>query len=224
MERAFPGPDVRGAHQTASTITTTAALRAHGARIVVHGSAIGTPRNCWSAKWGRADATKTGGWAEADLVQAADSLSFHTNVQCSSVSIPGGSRRTPSGGSSSTYDRIKVPHARALACRACGQQASGCVEQTLLETSEAGNGNGQPVVSAPQAIPSKRSSNPGSPSSCPHWPLLSWSPSRTRPPQDAAAGFRAEPSGTPRPLRKSPAARQGRQSEGRTRLHRSVDS
>jgi hypothetical protein len=118
MERAFPGPD----SPKMSTLHDPEYERLHSersARIV--------------GEWLRSQqapaplieeverlivAHETGGWPEADLVQAADSLSFlDTNIDLFLGFVRSG--RFPSGDVRSkfhyTYDRINVPKAREIA-------------------------------------------------------------------------------------------------------------
>ena len=154
MERAFPGPDspkmsalddphYNQLHCERSARIVTDWLREQKA-----------PEPLVSEVEQLILAHETGGWAEADLVQAADSLSFlDTNVELFLGFVRSG--RFPVDEVrwkfEHTYDRIKVPHARALA----GPLATdafdrlAALEQTLLHSPAAGNDNGQPAVSAP---------------------------------------------------------------------------
>jgi hypothetical protein len=151
MERAFPGadspkmtalddPDYNQLHCERSARIVTAWLRGRSA-----------PEPLVSEVERLILAHETGGWAEADLVQAADSLSFlDTNIDLFLGFVRSG--RFPVDAVrwkfEHTYDRIKVPHARALAgplvAQACNRLSA--LEQTLLESPAAGNGNGQPVA------------------------------------------------------------------------------
>jgi hypothetical protein len=118
MERAFPGPD----QPVAASLSDPDYLRAHSersARIVAS----------WLRDKGADDALVTevealiraheiGGWSGADLVQAADSLSFlDTNVDLFLGLVRSGRftadevRRK----FESSRDRIRLPHLRALA-------------------------------------------------------------------------------------------------------------
>ena len=156
MERAFPGPDspalttlddphYNQLHSERSARIVTAWLRG-----------LNAPEPLVSEVARLILAHETGGWAEADLVQAADSLSFlDTNIDLFLGFVQSG--RFPAEAVrwkfEHTYDRIKVPHARTLARPLVAQAVSrlSALEQTLLEAPEAGNGNGQPVASAPQS-------------------------------------------------------------------------
>ncbi|MFL6280671.1 MAG: DUF4202 domain-containing protein [Vicinamibacterales bacterium] len=118
MERAFPGPD--SPHMSALDDPEYNQLHCQrSARIVT----------AWLREQHAPDALasdverlilahETGGWPEADLVQAADSLSFlDTNVDLFLGFVRSG--RFPVSAVRSkfeqTYDRIKVPRAKAIA-------------------------------------------------------------------------------------------------------------
>jgi hypothetical protein len=154
MERAFPGPDspnmaalddphYNQLHCERSARIVTAWLRDRSA-----------PEPLVSEVERLVLAHETGGWPEADLVQAADSLSFlDTNVDLFLGFVRGGrfSVDAVRWKFEHTYDRIRVPLARALAgplvTQACDRLSA--LEQTLLESPDAVNRNGQPAVSAP---------------------------------------------------------------------------
>ena len=153
MERAFPGPDspemvglddphYNQLHCERSARIVTAWLRDQAA-----------PEPLVREVERLILAHETGGWPEADLVQAADSLSFlDTNVDLFLGFIRSG--RFPADAVrwkfEHTYDRIKVPHARAIAgplvAQACDKLAA--LEQSLLEVTGPANPNGQPAASA----------------------------------------------------------------------------
>ena len=154
MERAFPGPD--SPQMTALDDPHYNQLHCErSARIV---TAWLRERNAQEPLISEVErlilAHETGGWAEADLVQAADSLSFlDTNVDLFLGFVRSG--RFPVDAVrwkfEHTFDRIKVPDARALAGPLVTQAFDrlAALEQTLLDSPAAGNGNGQPAVSAP---------------------------------------------------------------------------
>jgi HD domain. len=118
MERAFPGPD----QPVAKRLDDPVYNKAHSersARIV----------GAWLREMRADDALvrdveelirvhEDGGWPEANLVQAADSLSFlDTNIDLFLGFVRSG--RFPAadvrGKCQYSYDRIQVPHAKALA-------------------------------------------------------------------------------------------------------------
>jgi len=154
MERAFPGPDspaltalddphYNQLHCERSARIVTAWLRDRDA-----------PEPLVSEVERLILAHETGGWAEADLVQAADSLSFlDTNVDLFLGFVRSG--RFPADAVrwkfEHTYDRINVPRARALAgplvTDACDRLS--VLEQTLLASPGPASGDGQPFASAP---------------------------------------------------------------------------
>jgi hypothetical protein len=118
MERAFPGSD-QPIQESFRDASYYAAHAARSARIV----------GAWLRENGADDslaseverlvtAHEVGGWAEADLVQAADSLSFlETNVELFLNMIRTG-KRSPAEVKfkfDETYERIRAPHARELA-------------------------------------------------------------------------------------------------------------
>jgi carbon-monoxide dehydrogenase small subunit len=118
MERAFPGPDQPIAH-TLGDPSYDEAHSERSARIV----------GIWLREQG-ADAAligdvealvrvhEAGGWPEANLVQAADSLSFlETNIGLFLSFIQSGRYSTEEVAWKLryTYERIRVPHARDLA-------------------------------------------------------------------------------------------------------------
>jgi hypothetical protein len=123
MERAFPGPDSprmdlsRGvddpiynrAHAERSARIVSAFLREHGASAALIDEVAALVR-----------AHEEGGWPAADLVQAADSLSFlDVNVDLFLSWIPtrrnGWTRELVRAKFDWMYERIRVPAARALA-------------------------------------------------------------------------------------------------------------
>jgi hypothetical protein len=154
MERAFPGPDspemtslddprYNQLHCERSARIVTAWLRDRSA-----------PEPLVSEVERLILAHETGGWAEADLVQAADSLSFlDTNVDLFLGFVNSG--RFPADAVrwkfEHTYDRIKVPHARALArplvTHACDRLSA--LEQTRLSPSGSDNADGRSFASVP---------------------------------------------------------------------------
>ena len=152
MERAFPGPD--SPPMTALDDPHYNKLHCErSARIV---SAWLRTRNASEELICQVEqlilAHETGGWPEADLVQAADSLSFlDTNIDLFLGFVRSG--RFPASAVrrkfEHTYDRIKVPRARAIALRlvnvAFARLAS--LERTLLSSDTPSNGMGEPVVS-----------------------------------------------------------------------------
>lgn len=99
-------------------------------------------------------AHEDGGWPEADLVQAADSLSFlDTNVELFLGFVRSG--RFPASDVrwkfQHTYDRIKIPRARSIALPLVNDAFArlGTLEQTLLSSPAPSNGNRQPALSLP---------------------------------------------------------------------------
>jgi hypothetical protein len=155
MERAFPGPD----SPPLTTLDDPHYNKLHSersARIVTEWlRGLNAPEPLVSEVSQLILAHETGGWAEADLVQAADSLSFlDTNVDLFLDFVRSG--RFPADAVrwkfEHTYDRIKVPQAqvfaRPLVTHAFNRLSA--LEQTRLEPPEAGNGNGRPVASAPR--------------------------------------------------------------------------
>jgi hypothetical protein len=121
MERAFPGPDqpVHHAIKGFDDHEYNSAHAARSARIV----------GAWLRKQGADEVLaqeverlirvhEDGGWPEANLVQAADSLSFlDVNVDLFLDMVRAG-KRTPEEMRVKldyTYERIQVPHARDLA-------------------------------------------------------------------------------------------------------------
>ena len=118
MERAFPGPD----SPQMTTLNDPVYNRLHSERSA---RIVGT----WLRGSGASDALvqsvetlilahETGGWLEADLVQAADSLSFFdTNIDLFLDFVRSGrfSAADVRWKFEHSYQRIQVPHARALA-------------------------------------------------------------------------------------------------------------
>ena len=120
MERAFPGPDqpIAGpgkmndpeyyaAHSERSARIVGAWLREHG----LDEPAVAQVE-------GLIQAHEIGGWPEADLVQAADSLSFlETNVDLFIGMLRQGTRTYEeiAGKFDETYERIRVPFAKQVA-------------------------------------------------------------------------------------------------------------
>jgi hypothetical protein len=103
MERAFPGPD----QPVMTSFDDPAYLAAHSER---------------SARIGAVEALirvhEIGGWPEANLVQAADSLSFlETNIDLFLNMVRSGKRtaREVRAKFDLSYDRIQVPEARGPA-------------------------------------------------------------------------------------------------------------
>jgi hypothetical protein len=154
MERAFPGPDspqmsglddpaYNQLHCERSARIVTAWLRARQA-----------PRTVISEVEQLILAHETGGWAEADLVQAADSLSFlDTNVDLFLEFVRSG--RFPASAVrwkfEHTYDRIKVPRARAIARPLVNAAvASLAALERDLPGSVPSNGDGQSILSGRQ--------------------------------------------------------------------------
>ena len=118
MERAFPGPD----QPVAKSFDDPLYYRLHSersARIV----------GAWLRENGADDpltrdveklilAHEFGGWPEADMVQAADSLSFlETNIDLFLNFVRSGKFSASAVGVKFdfSYDRIQVPHAREIA-------------------------------------------------------------------------------------------------------------
>jgi hypothetical protein len=118
MERAFPGPD----SPQMQSLNDPVYNRLHSERSA---RIVGT----WLRGNGASDALvrnvetlilahETGGWLEADLVQAADSLSFFdTNIDLFLDFVRSGrfSAADVRWKFEHSYQRIQVPHARALA-------------------------------------------------------------------------------------------------------------
>lgn len=118
MERAFPGPD----SPQLTSLNDPVYNKLHSERSA---RIVGT----WLRGNGASDALvqnvetlilahETGGWLEADLVQAADSLSFFdTNIDLFLDFVRSGrfSAADVRWKFEHSYQRIQVPHARALA-------------------------------------------------------------------------------------------------------------
>jgi hypothetical protein len=118
MERAFPGPD----SPQMSSLNDPLYNKLHSERSA---RIVGT----WLRRKGASDALvynvetlilahETGGWLEADLVQAADSLSFFdTNIDLFLDFVRAGrfSAADVRWKFEHSYQRIQVPHAKALA-------------------------------------------------------------------------------------------------------------
>jgi hypothetical protein len=120
MERAFPGPDqpVAGPGQW-SDPAYNAAHAARSARIVAEWlSAQGADPALVAEVKKLVNAHEVGGWAEANLLQAADSLSFlETNIDLFLGFARSGKRTLDEVRLKfdDSYDRIKVEQARELA-------------------------------------------------------------------------------------------------------------
>jgi hypothetical protein len=155
MERAFPGPDspqmsalddpeYNQRHCERSARIVTAWLRGRHAPLGL----IGEVEQLILAH-------ETGGWAEADLVQAADSLSFlDTNIDlflgfARSGRFPVSAVRWKF---EHTYDRIKVPRARAIARPLVNDAFArlSALEHNLPAAAAPPNGDGAAVVSVRQ--------------------------------------------------------------------------
>jgi hypothetical protein len=155
MERAFPGPDspVMSAlddpeynqqHCERSARIVTAWLREQQAPEIL----IRDVEQLVLAH-------ETGGSAEADLVQAADSLSFlDTNVDLflgfvRSGRFPGSAVRWKF---EHTYDRIRVPRARAIARPLVNDAVArlSVLEQSLAAAAASSNGDGHASISVRQ--------------------------------------------------------------------------
>jgi hypothetical protein len=118
MERAFPGPD----SPEMQSLNDPVYIRLHSERSA---RIVGT----WLRDNGASEALvhnvetlilahETGGWLEADLVQAADSLSFFdTNIELFLDFVRAGrfSAADVRWKFEHSYQRIRVPHAKALA-------------------------------------------------------------------------------------------------------------
>jgi hypothetical protein len=120
MERAFPGPDqpVAGPGQW-SDPAYNAAHAARSARIVAEWlSAQGADKTLVAEVRKLVNAHEVGGWTEANLLQAADSLSFlETNIDLFLGFARSGKRTLDEVKLKfdDSYDRIQVEHARKLA-------------------------------------------------------------------------------------------------------------
>jgi hypothetical protein len=148
MERAFPGPD--SPHLSALDDPEYNQLHCQrSARIV---SAWLRDQQAPQALVTDVEqlilAHETGGWAEADLVQAADSLSFlDTNVDLFLGFVRSG--RFPVTAVrwkfEQTYDRIKVPRAKAIARPLVNDAVAklAALERTLAASATPSNGDGQ---------------------------------------------------------------------------------
>src|SRR5437867_3378442 len=118
MERAFPGPD----QPVMTTFDDPDYLAAHSARSArIVGAWLreqGADEQLASQVEDLLRVHEVGGWPEANLVQAADSLSFlETNVDLFLNMVRSG-RRTIEEVQRKfdlSYDRIQVPHAKQLA-------------------------------------------------------------------------------------------------------------
>jgi hypothetical protein len=118
MERAFPGPD--SPQMTSlndpvyNQLHSERSARIVGAWLRGNGASEGLVQNVETLIL----AHETGGWLEADLVQAADSLSFFdTNIDLFLDFVRSGrfSAADVRWKFEHSYQRIQVPHARALA-------------------------------------------------------------------------------------------------------------
>jgi hypothetical protein len=120
MERAFPGPDqpVAGPGQW-SDPAYNAAHAARSARIVAEWlSGLGADKALVAEVRKLVNAHEVGGWTEANLLQAADSLSFlETNIDLFLGFARSGKRTLDEVKLKldDSYDRIQVEHARRLA-------------------------------------------------------------------------------------------------------------
>lgn len=155
MERAFPGPDspeMAGlddpeynqlhCERSARIVTTWLATRQAPHPLVRDVERLIL-------------AHETGGWPEADLVQAADSLSFlETNVDLFLGFVRSG--RFPATAVrwkfEHTYDRISVPRARAIARPLMNDAVTrlAALERNLSAPAPPPNGSGQATVSVQQ--------------------------------------------------------------------------
>jgi hypothetical protein len=154
MERAFPGPDspamsalddpeYNQLHCRRSARIVTGWLREQQAPEVL----IGDVERLILAH-------ETGGWAEADLVQAADSLSFFdTNIDLFLGFVRSG--RFPISAVrwkfEHTYDRIQVPQARTIARPLVNDAVAklDALEPNVPRSAAASNGDGGRIMSAP---------------------------------------------------------------------------
>jgi hypothetical protein len=155
MERAFPGadsptmsslddPEYNQLHCERSARIVTAWLRDQHAPLPLIREVEGLIL-----------AHETGGSADADLVQAADSLSFlDTNVDLflgfvRSGRFPGSAVRWKF---EHTYDRIRVPRARAIARPLVNDAVArlSVLEQSLAAAAASSNGDGHASISVRQ--------------------------------------------------------------------------
>jgi hypothetical protein len=155
MERAFPGPD----SPQLAKLDDPEYNQLHcerSARIVT--AWLGT-RQAPDTLIGEVEqlilAHETGGWAEADLVQAADSLSFlDTNVDLFLGFVRSG--RFPAAAVrwkfEHTYDRIKVPRARTIARPLVNDAVTrlAALERNLTASAPPSSGHGQATMSVQQ--------------------------------------------------------------------------
>jgi hypothetical protein len=155
MERAFPGPD----SPQLSRLDDPDYNQLHcerSARIVTAWlGARQTPQTLISDVEQLILAHETGGWPEADLVQAADSLSFlDTNVDLFLGFVRSG--RFPATAVrwkfEHTYDRIKVPRARAIARPLMNDAVTrlAALERNLSASAAPVTSDGQAAVSVRQ--------------------------------------------------------------------------
>jgi hypothetical protein len=155
MERAFPGPD----SPQMSGLDDPDYNQLHcerSARIVTAWlGARQTPPTLISEVEQLILAHETGGWPEADLVQAADSLSFlDTNIDLFLGFVRSG--RFPATAVrwkfEHTYDRIRVPRARAIARPLVNDAVTRltALERNLSASAAPSNGNGEAAVSVRQ--------------------------------------------------------------------------
>lgn len=118
MERAFPGPD-QPVSVRLNDPEYDAAHAARSARIVSEWlREQGAPAELIADVDALVTAHEVGGWPDADLVQAADSLSFlDTNVDLFLGFVRSGKFPLQDVGAKfdHSYERIRVPHARELA-------------------------------------------------------------------------------------------------------------
>ena len=118
MERAFPGPD----QPVMTTFDDPEYLAAHSARSArIVGAWLrekGADEQLVSEVEDLLRVHEVGGWTEANLVQAADSLSFlETNVDLFLNMVRSGKRtmQEVQRKFDLSYDRIQLPHAKQLA-------------------------------------------------------------------------------------------------------------
>ena len=155
MERAFPGPD----SPKLSRLDDPEYNQLHcerSARIVTEWlRARQTPQPLIDDVEQLILAHETGGWPEADLVQAADSLSFlDTNVDLFLGFVRSGrfSATAVRWKFEHTYDRIKVPRARAIARPLVNDAVTrlAALERNPSASAAPLPGNDQPAVSVRQ--------------------------------------------------------------------------
>jgi hypothetical protein len=142
MERAFPGPDQPAAKRLDDPVYNKAhaerSARIVGAWLREQHADDGLVRDVEELIRAHED----GGWPEANMVQAADSLSFlDTNVELFLGFVRSG--RFPAsevrGKFEYSCDRIQVPHAKALALPLCH---NACEKLAALELAMSEKGSG----------------------------------------------------------------------------------